>query len=65
MAKKKKQEVVKMIDPPHGWLYGFPKPIPEEVTDLHEWLLQNGYPERNLRMLGKNFPCRFWYEDVK
>lgn len=31
---------MKMIDPPSGWLYGFPKPIPDDVKDVKEWLIQ-------------------------
>lgn len=34
---------VTMIDPPEGWRYGFPKPIPDGV-DLAEWLYGEGYP---------------------
>ncbi len=34
-----------MVDPPTGWLYGFPKELPEGVTDIRQWLIDNGYPE--------------------
>lgn len=34
-----------LIDPPSGWKYGFPKELPENVTDLRQWLIDNGYPE--------------------
>ena len=37
---KKNQRIkksVKMIDPPSGWKYGFPKPIPEDVKDELKW----------------------------
>ena len=37
----------KMIDPPSGWIYGFPKEIPESVESdkINEWLVNNGYPQ--------------------
>ena len=37
-----------MIDPPSGWRYGFPKVIPEDVTDTIQWLLDNGYPQHEI-----------------
>ena len=48
-----------MIDPPSGWQYGFPKPIPRE--HLHratEWMIENGYPRKLTE--GKYFPVRYW-----
>lgn len=37
-----------MIDPPSGWLYGFPKPIPEGYIKneslMRIWLQNQGYP---------------------
>ena len=37
---------MKMIDPtPQGWMYGFPKEIPEDVHDVIGWLMEQGYPE--------------------
>jgi hypothetical protein len=43
------------IDPPSGWLYGFPKVAPDPPlygTELEEWLVKEGYPQR----LVKNLP---------
>jgi hypothetical protein len=45
-----------MIDPtPRGWMYGFPRPLPDEAVDenftiktdfdLTEWVCSFGYPE--------------------
>ena len=40
-----------LIDPPEGWRYGFPKPVPdgadrkEFLAGLADWLVQNGYPQ--------------------
>lgn len=48
-----------MIDPPDGWRYGFPKPIPKE--HLHrtlEWLVEQGYPKELITERG--FVCRYW-----
>jgi hypothetical protein len=37
-----------MIDPPMGWMYGFPKPAPKglDVAEIKEWLAKNGYPKK-------------------
>jgi len=34
------------IDPPSGWMYGFPK-ICEDASRIvvHDWLVEQGYPE--------------------
>lgn len=39
----------KMIDPPYGWMYGFPKkfePLEGELFD--DWLVRNGYPKSEI-----------------
>ena len=56
---------VKMIDPPKGWLYGFPKEIPDDVENIVEWLPKNGYPEKLIKDLGNNFWTRMWYEEIE
>lgn len=34
------------VDPPSGWLYGFPKLYDSEQNgDMLEWLHDNGFPE--------------------
>ncbi len=55
---------VKMIDPPSGWRYGFPKVLPEDVTDTMAWLVENGYPQKEIDLCGDHFYCRQWYEEV-
>jgi hypothetical protein len=52
---------MKMIDPPSGWKYDFPKPIPDNVTDVLTWLVENGYPKYLIDELGDDFACRYWY----
>jgi hypothetical protein len=38
-----------MIDPFSGWRYGFPRLWNSDVDgDLREFLLQNGYPEKDV-----------------
>lgn len=41
-----------MFDPPSGWMYGFPKPIPKECIEdedvLRAWLIEEGYPDPDL-----------------
>ena len=47
-----------MIDPPSGWKYGFPKELPEDVEDIKQWLIDNGYPEKDIDENIKY--CRMW-----
>jgi hypothetical protein len=51
----------KMIDPPSGWKYGFPKEIPEDVENTRDWLIQNGYPQAEIDKLGDSFFVRGWW----
>ena len=66
----KKQNAVKLfgtqklIDPPEGWKYGFPKKLPlsinpDNMVDLKEWLIENGYPSS---LISDKFRCRVWEE---
>ena len=49
-----------MIDPPMGYLYGFPKAIPEDRKhDIIQWLIDEGYPEW---MITLEFSYRAWEE---
>ena len=54
---------VKMIDPPSGWMYGFPKPIPEDVKNVREWLVEQGYPREVMLKYGDYFHYRCWIEE--
>lgn len=66
MAKPNKSAViVKCIDPPQGWIYGFPKAIPEEVVDIKEWLINNGYPKQLIDHFGEQFQYRIVYFETK
>jgi hypothetical protein len=44
-----------MIMPVGGESYGFPKPMPKDTTDVKAWLIANGYSERLMEILGKQF----------
>lgn len=53
-----------IIDPPSGWKYGFPKPIPEDrKSDVLVWLVEQGYPQSEIDDLGDYFYCRYWEQD--
>jgi hypothetical protein len=53
-----------IIDPPSGWKYGFPKPIPEDrKNDILVWLVEQGYPQSEIDNLGDYFHYRSWKED--
>lgn len=56
---------ITIIDPPSGWLYGFPKEDtrPDNQTP-EEWFLEQGYPQRLIDQ-GMLNHCRFWEKDVK
>ncbi len=57
---------VLMCDPPSGWKYGFPKPIPEEYRGRAiEWLVENGYPKILIDSFGDRFYCKFWEEETE
>lgn len=56
---------VLMVDPPEGWKYGFPKPVPDNCVagqDMTDWLVAQGYP-RDLTEKSW-FYLRFWETDV-
>lgn len=53
---------VTYVDPPKGWAYGFPKPLPNPMPeDFRSWLLENGYPESDVDFAMKY--CRMWEEE--
>ena len=55
---------ITIIDPPSGWKYGFPKPIPEDRRkDSMVWLVEQGYPQEEIDSLGEYFFCRYWETD--
>jgi hypothetical protein len=46
-----------MVDPPSGWLYGFPKVWDKlQHPDMTQWLIDNGYPEAEAK---SGLPVRF------
>lgn len=46
------------VDPPSGWMYGFPKIFrPNTDGNLTDWLVKNGYPKENI---SKEMHFRFW-----
>ena len=57
---------VLMCDPPSGWKYGFPKPLPADLGEdesIFPWLLSEGYPQSEIDKLGKSFYCRYWEQE--
>lgn len=55
---------VTMCDPPSGWKYGFPKPIPEDIEDTKAWLVENGYPQEEINKCGEHFYVRYWETEL-
>ena len=37
-----------MIDPPSGWMYGFPAKLDRDVESYEELLRRKGYPEKDI-----------------
>jgi hypothetical protein len=63
------KKIVKMIDPPSGWEFGFPKEIPDDIhengTDIKAWLIKNGYPQEKIDLFGNApFPYRIIYRQI-
>ena len=57
---------VTMCDPPSGWKYGFPKPLPADLTKYESrlvWLVSEGYPQAEIDSYGEHFYCRYWEVD--
>ena len=54
---------ITMIDPPAGWKYGFPKPYPNGVENLEDWLLRRGYPQAEIDA-GACGWCRYWLDEI-
>ncbi len=54
----------RLVDPPSGWKYGFPKVYdnPDNLP-MEEWLVKNGYPETEFNKDGKVYYIRTWEED--
>lgn len=56
-----------IVDPPSGWMYGFPKPYPDGVQlgddeAFCAWLLKEGYPEEMLDLAVNH--SRYWEHEV-
>lgn len=51
------------IDPPSGWMYGFPKRMPLSEKDPVEWIISQGYPRSMVDSFKDHFHCRMWKVD--
>ena len=57
-----------IIDPPAGWKYGFPKPMPEEIMDgsikeFSNWLIKEGYPREDIELAVRH--SRYWEQEIE
>lgn len=59
------KKTIRMIDPPSGWKYGFPKVLPDDVKDAMTWLVENGYPQKEIDSYGDHFYCRHWETEIE
>lgn len=53
---------VTIIDPPEGWRYGFPRPLPDDVKNIDEWLVSCGYPRELTEKSWFYYRC--WERDI-
>ena len=56
-----------MVDPPSGWMYGFPKAVtnPEVYkADPIKWFVNNGYPQRLINE-GMLKWVRYWEAEIE
>ena len=64
MFKKIMEATKLMVDPPSGWMYGFPALWDKEKQpELKEFLKEKGYPEKDI-----DFACqyiRMWFPQEK
>ena len=51
--------MTRIVDPPFGYLYGFPMELPDG-KDYKELLVENGYPENDIEFALQN--TRQWEE---
>lgn len=52
---------VMMIDPPSGWMYGFPIRYDEEVDgNIVDFLVAHGYPREVIDEFEDGVPVRMW-----
>lgn len=60
------KKIITMCDPPSGWKYGFPKPVPDglDAEAFYSWLVSEGYPRQEIDSMGDYFFTRSWQEEV-
>ena len=66
MMSKTISKTVLMIDPPSGWKYGFPMPVPDpRPENMTAWLVEQGYPQKEIDACGQYFYCRYWETEIE
>lgn len=51
--------MMRYVDPPSGWKYGFPK-MWDGKGSMDEWLIAEGYPKKEIDKMGDYFFVRCW-----
>lgn len=53
--------MITYCDPPRGWVYGFPKILPDNrKDDVLIWLVEEGYPQSEIDSYGLHFHCSYF-----
>jgi hypothetical protein len=56
---------VTYVDPPSGWRYGFPKPLPDPAPEnMVQWFIEQGYPESLIKEGMLNY-VGCWQQEVE
>lgn len=64
------KKTVLVIDPPQGYLYGFPKPAPKnwgfwEWEEKKKWYIEQGYPKKEIESYGNQFYVTMHHMEVE
>ena len=55
----------RIVDPPSGWRYGFPKECPDDIWEDHEkfkqFLADSGYPKEDIEFASSY--VRVWFKE--
>lgn len=61
-----KMKTVLMVDPPSGWKYDFPKPLPDpRPENMISWFIEQGYPQKEIDACGEHFYSRYWETEIE
>lgn len=62
----KQKEIIVLVDPPEGWMYGFPKVLPafKSLEEELRWFVDSGYPQELIDR-GMLNHCRYFQTEAE